>query len=1262
MLSTSGRRGLWRIGLLLVLLAPAWATLPAPGVQAERLSAATRALLDQNAVHGAHMAQAAAGNGSSLRFNGTNQYVEVADATALRIPVNLTLEAWIKPTGVSGHRHIAGKNNYEISVEPATGGFKAKFEFSRGGSWIEVASGAYPLNEWHHIAGIYDGSNMRLFVNGSRVGTTQTSGTVDQTGNPFRIGSADASGDFFIGFIDEVRLSNVVRYTGNFVTPRQPFSADSSTVGLWQFDDGMGNVAVDASANGLNGTLIAGPAWSTDVPYSGPDQQPPAINNVAASNLTTSGATIGWTTDEAATSKVEYGTTTGYGQATPLDGALVATHSQTLSGLAPETTYQYRVVSSDAAGNTATSGNFSFTTPANNPPPAPVISNVASGNITTSSAAITWVTDVASDSQVEYGTSAAYGQSTALVPAMVTAHSVTISGLAANTTYHYRVKSKAANGALAVSGDGIFSTGTTSAATSGQWSPALNWPLVAVHNALLPNGNVLMWDAWELKPNVAARMWNPQSQQFTGVTNEFSSIFCSGHSFLGDGRLLVAGGFVRDGYGIKDTNLFNPANNTWTRVADMGYERWYPTTTALADGRIVVLGGAIAPGVEADLPEVYNPANNTWTVLTNARANVGEYPHANLLPDGKVFVIAGPDYRSRTLDVATQQWTTIDTAPIPTGSSVQYRPGKFLAAGGGSPNVDPVTRGAAVIDMNAATPAWRNVGSMAGPRFQHNLLVLPDGKVLAVGGSTIYSLVATQGTKTAELWDPATESWSTMASMRDPRMYHSTSLLLPDGRVLVAGGGRIAPADDYLTAEIYSPPYLFKGARPTITSAPGSANYGTTFTVQTPDAADIAGVALVRNGSNTHTVSHDQRYVPLTFTKSSGSLQITMPPAAATAPPGDYMLFVTNSAGVPSVAPIVRVGGQSQADTQAPSTSITAPNAGATVSGSAVAVTANAVDNVGVTGVQFLLDGQPLGASDTSAPYSVQWNTTTAANGTHTLGAQARDAAGNVGAAQNVSVTVSNTTVDTTPPVITGVAASSVGSTSATIVWTTNEPATQQVEYGTTTAYGSITALDTALTTGHTRSLVSLTPSTTYHYRVISRDAAGNTASSGNATFQTTAPSAVTLLGETTVKNHVDYNDAGMAEAFQYTAGTAGTANKLWIFVDNGSTATKLVVGLYTNTRDEIPGALLAQATLNNPTKNAWNSVSISPVTTTAGTKYWIAVLGPAGSGILRFRDVECCGKAQTSAQSNLTILPATWSRGANYNNSPMSAYAQQAP
>ena len=153
----------------------------------------------------------------------------------------------------------------------------------------------------------------------------------------------------------------------------------------------------------------------------------------------------------------------------------------------------------------------------------------------------------------------------------------------------------------------------------------------------------------------------------------------------------------------------------------------------------------------------------------------------------------------------------------------------------------------------------------------------------------------------AEMWDPATENWATMASQQFPRLYHSGAVLLPDGRVLTVGG------NDVLQTEVYEPPYLFKGARPTINSAPASVNYGQTFFVETPNATGITQVTWIRLSSVTHSFNMDQRINRLSFSQVAGGLNVVAPSNANLAPPGHYMLFILNGNGVPSVAKIIQI-------------------------------------------------------------------------------------------------------------------------------------------------------------------------------------------------------------------------------------------------------------------------------------------------------------------------------------------------------------------
>jgi hypothetical protein len=360
----------------------------------------------------------------------------------------------------------------------------------------------------------------------------------------------------------------------------------------------------------------------------------------------------------------------------------------------------------------------------------------------------------------------------------------------------------------------------------GRFASIEPWPIVPVHLALTSDGQVAAWDGFEAAVNSEHR-WDPWTGQFDPIASG-RNLFCAGHVTLQDGRLLVVGGHVQAYEGTKETNLLDPAAGTWTRGRDMAVARWYPTATALPDGRVFVVSG---DGITLDepghsvpltnasdtLPEVYDPEQDQWTELPGAARRMPLYPFMFVLPDGRLFD-AGPDTTTRTLDLDTGQWTTVGESPIDGQSAVMYRPGKILKSGTWAdpefPGLD-VTARAAAIDMTAPTPAWREVAPMNYERAYHTLTVLPDGKVLATGGQAASDGIDERtGILATEMWDPDTEEWTVMASHRRPRLYHSSALLLPDGRVLLAGGGAFGTAENEENAEIYSPPYLFEGPRP----------------------------------------------------------------------------------------------------------------------------------------------------------------------------------------------------------------------------------------------------------------------------------------------------------------------------------------------------------------------------------------------------------------------------------------------------------------
>jgi len=509
-------------------------------------------------------------------------------------------------------------------------------------------------------------------------------------------------------------------------------------------------------------------------------------------------------------------------------------------------------------------------------------------------------------------------------------------------------------------------------AQRGQWGDLFTLPNVCIHAHVLPNGLVLMWGrrdnpqqsmdtdpASPLAPGLPAApkatctpfLWDPATGDTKptampmlpdGATN--ANLFCSGHAFLPDGRLLVAGGHLRDSYGLNQATIYDPAvgpAGTWTPTTPMNHGRWYPTSIALPSGNVLVLGGsyfdpAQTPPLPINLiPQIWSSGVFTSIASMPNDAVADLYPRMHVASTGTVYLTSL--IQTWALDVSgAGTWTQPPNVTRHNGSrdyasSVLYDVDKVLFAGGGN----LPTPNAETIDLSQAQLAWQPTGAMNFPRRQHNATVLPDGTVLVTGGTRGGGAAGTaeafndldpgQPVHIAELWDPKTGQWTELAAEKTDRCYHATAVLLPDGRVLSAGSGEFilnentpqqvanAPQDTHDDAQLFSPPYLFKGPQPQITSAPATVSYGETFEIGTPQPDQIQTVSLVRLSSVTHSFNAGQRINFLASQVALANLSVTAPANANVCPPGHYLLFILNDQGVPSVAEIVQVSAPANA-------------------------------------------------------------------------------------------------------------------------------------------------------------------------------------------------------------------------------------------------------------------------------------------------------------------------------------------------------------
>lgn len=416
-----------------------------------------------------------------------------------------------------------------------------------------------------------------------------------------------------------------------------------------------------------------------------------------------------------------------------------------------------------------------------------------------------------------------------------------------------------------------------------------------IHAVLLHTGKVLLIESTN------AYLWEPGNLLGKKVAPP-NDIFCAGHAVLPSGEVLVAGGrLLKAGRGPKYTLTFDPATEAWTRRADMRQGRWYPTATLLADGRVVITAGKNETGGANTDVEVYD--NGNISVL--ATKGLPFYPNQFVLPTGRVLVVA------RNAGVFNLNPGTGAIAALPKMKGIHAAGPAVLLPGGpaGSSTVmicgGKTKTGSSSVECesyDASTPTvpWMLRAPLPGKRVQMNLVILPDGKLLGVGGTD-----GTLGQKQSLLYDPAADTWTRMASQVEERGYHSTAILLPDGRVLSAGDNQTPGGKAAL--ELYSPPYLFQGDRPVILSSPATATWASSFAVATND--EVARAVMIRPSAVTHTVGMDQRHVELAFTATPGGILATAPPSPAVAPPGHYMLFLLNASGVPSVANWIRMTG-----------------------------------------------------------------------------------------------------------------------------------------------------------------------------------------------------------------------------------------------------------------------------------------------------------------------------------------------------------------
>lgn len=594
------------------------------------------------------------------------------------------------------------------------------------------------------------------------------------------------------------------------------------------------------------------------------------------------------------------------------------------------------------------------------------------------------------------------------------------------------------------------------AASSGSWSLGPNLSFAAIHVALLKNGKIMYVSgsgyhyATQYGPYTGT-LFDPGTNTEVKQLTFTEDVFCCGFNQLENGNILVTGGTKdydtsqQDGKwtGLNSAYEFDTTTENFYKVSSMAHGRWYPTQITHPDSKVSVFSGNDEFGDRNMLVEIYDPIFKNFSIKydlgTNRQYCVGStstlpgagtpcyggvagkgaspsislYPHMILMPSGLLFR-AGPQKALVSWNPADGRWIDggslnsesrgyCSSILLPLNNTVTER-GRILIAGGYGTGSNPPLNTAEILDFNAGSdqnPTVNYTASMTSGRTYGLPIILPNGKVVIFGGTSDYNLTPQT---IPEMFDPVTNTWSTLPAATVPRWYHSTAVLLPDGRVWTASGTpnrtNWEPRVEY-----FSPDYLFAGTRPVISGTPTVGSYGGTITIPT-GSSNINSVSLLRLAATTHHFDNDMRFIWLQIQSSnSSSVTVSAPTNANIAPPGHYMIHVLNSAGIPSIGKIIKISHPSNSgpDTAAPYVGILKPSSNAVIGGPSngvnVSITGTAFDSQsGVQDVKVAIDsGTPIIVTPRSLGDWSAWSFSGIINnsGSHTIRAIATDNQGN---------------------------------------------------------------------------------------------------------------------------------------------------------------------------------------------------------------------------------------------------------------------------
>ncbi len=466
----------------------------------------------------------------------------------------------------------------------------------------------------------------------------------------------------------------------------------------------------------------------------------------------------------------------------------------------------------------------------------------------------------------------------------------------------------------------------------GRWDIAKHdSPVNSVHAALLRTGKVLLIAGSGNNEEAFAAnsfrtvIWDPETGSFTEVPTPWD-VFCAGHVFLPDGKLLVAGGtngyedlakVPRQNYsGLKDSYIFDPDTERYEKVSDLHFARWYPTLVSLGDGQVLAAAGLDEKGnMSQGQTEIFDPATKQWTYKPNLKHVFPTYPALLLTNDGRLFYSGSsqgyvPGKGSMNpgfWNLKTNNFQLVTGLPeadmTNNSATVMLPPAqdqRVMVLGGAGNGDSPLTTSrTAIVDLDSSpNPSYERGPNLQNATRYPGVVILPDDTVFETGGSRGYR---TDDVHSAEIFHPDTNTFTKAATPRVGRNYHAEAILLPDGRVATFGSNPIENTFE-MRIEIYSPAYLFKSTRPVITGGATELERGTASKLTIANPTDIKTAKLLRPSAVTHVTDVEQRSINLPFTQTADGISVQVPDNPNLVPPGWYMAFVTNKQNIPSKA------------------------------------------------------------------------------------------------------------------------------------------------------------------------------------------------------------------------------------------------------------------------------------------------------------------------------------------------------------------------